>query len=63
VSRRPATITQADITRTGKALRACGLSVVRVVTNGSTVTFETSDGSEHTVAGAGPTEPKREIVL
>ena len=62
MSRRPAVTTQADIARTYRALRACGLTIVRVVTKGGAVSFETADGKEH-LAETNASEPSRQIVL
>lgn len=62
--RRPTNITQADIARTCRALKACGVPIARVVTRADGVCFETDDGKRHPVVGPQtPDAPKREIVL
>lgn len=64
MSRRPANITQADIARTCRALKACGLTIARVITRSDGVAFETDDGRQHAVIAAPLADaPKREIVL
>lgn len=60
--RRPATVTQADVARTIRAMLQEGLKVVRVVTRKDGVSIETDAGSEQT-ANAADIEPEREIVL
>lgn len=64
MAKRPVNITQADIARTCRALKACGVPIARVVTRADGVSFETDDGKQHPVVGAqAPDAPKREIVL
>lgn len=59
---RPATVGQADITRTCKALKASGIRIARVITRGDGVVFELDDGTERPVIPAA-TVPKPEVIL
>jgi hypothetical protein len=63
MSRRPAIVTQADMTRIAKSLRAAGYDRIRCTINGAAVMIE--GGSETTPLA--PTEkssePKRKVVL
>lgn len=43
MSRRPATVTQADVARTLRAVRAAGLTVTRVITRPDGVEIQTAD--------------------
>lgn len=62
--RRPATVTQADIARTIRAMLQAGLTVVRVVARGDGVAIET-DAAPTPAIGGPPArlEPREEIVL
>ena len=60
--RRAASVTQADVARTIRAMLQAGLRVVRVVTRKDGVSVETDAGPEQT-ADAPNIEPEREIVL
>ena len=59
---RPATVGQADITRTCKALKASGIKIARIIARGDGVVFELDDGTERPVI---PTklQPKPEVIL
>ena len=56
--RRPALITQADVSRAIRAARSAGLTIVRVVARPDGVAIETSD-----VVPIPIEEPRRRIVL
>ena len=60
MSRRPSIVSQADVARTIRAVKACGLTVLRVVTRADGVAIETTDLSEKT---EGPVEPQGRPVL
>lgn len=63
--RRAATVTQADIARTIRAMRQAGLTVARIVVRADGVAIETEDaGGPPPIDGDPlPVEQKREIVL
>lgn len=63
MGRRPANITEADISRTCRALQKCGITIARVMTGKDGVVFETGDGKQHAVDAIVPASAKREIVL
>lgn len=61
MSRRPATVTQADVARTIRAAQAAGIKIVRIVTRADGVAIET----EHAPvpAGENPVVKQRDSVL
>jgi len=58
VARRAATVTQADIARVIRAMKAAGLPVVRVIAHPDGVSVETSDAPS-----TRPIEAKKTVVL
>lgn len=62
MSRRPATVTQADVARAIRAARQAGLTVVRVVARPDGVAIETADAPAPPPAKP-EVEPRRRIVL
>jgi hypothetical protein len=62
MSKRPATATQADISRAIRAAKACGLPVLRVLIRADGVSIEIEGGAP-IVVGATDQNLEREIVL
>ncbi|MDB5626934.1 MAG: hypothetical protein JWR73_2736 [Tardiphaga sp.] len=59
---RSATVGQADITRTCKALKASGFKVAGVIARGDGVVFELDDGTERPVMPVAQV-PKPKVIL
>jgi hypothetical protein len=62
--RRPATVTQADVARTIRAVMAAGLRISRVVTRPNGVSIETtSEADEMSPAAASSESEPKKVVL
>lgn len=63
MSRRPATVTQADIARSLRAMKNAGLTVVRVIVRGDGALIETEAAPPIGDTETRPVEPKKVVVL
>jgi hypothetical protein len=60
--RRPATVTQADVARSIRAVMAAGLTIIRVVTRPDGVSIETAGGEMSPSADLSENEPKKVVL-